>query len=112
MSQERRYRDHEVRHILDLAIQDDEVPTPSLPDVDGLTLSQLQDVAREVGLAPIRIAQAVAVFEGRGESMPRGTTLGLPSSVGHVVALPRNPTDREWELLVAELRTTFGVGGD
>jgi hypothetical protein len=64
------------------------------------------------GLSTSRITQAVAAFEGRGEAVPRGTALGLPTSIGRVVALPRNPSDREWEQLVAELRTTFGGKGE
>jgi len=35
----------------------------------------------------------------------------LPTSVGSIVPLPRGPSDREWELLIAELRTTFGGKG-
>jgi hypothetical protein len=112
MSKERRYQDHEIRQILDLAIGEEDRPTQSLPAVDGLTLLQLQDVGREVGLPPSRITQAVAAFERRGESVPRGTTLGLPTSIGRVVPLPRSPSDREWELLIAELRTTFGGKGE
>ncbi len=112
MSKERRYEDLEIRQILDLAIGQEDVPAQSLPAVDGLTLLELQDVGREVGLPPDRIAQAVAAFEGRGESVPRGTALGIPTSVGRVVPLPRSPSDREWELLIAELRTTFGGKGE
>ena len=112
MSGERRYRDDEIRQILDLAIGREEGPAQMPPAVDGLTLRQLQDVGREVGVLPDRITQAVASFEARGESIPRGTTLGLPTSVGTVVPLPRRPSDREWELLVAELRTTFGGKGE
>jgi hypothetical protein len=112
MSKERRYQDHEIRQILDLAIDQEDGPAQSLPAVDGLTLVELQEVAREVGLLPDRVTQAVAAFEGRGESVPRGTTLGLPTSVGRVVPLPRSPSDREWELLIAELRTTFGGKGE
>jgi hypothetical protein len=112
MSKERRYQDHEIRQILDLAIGQKDGPAQSLPAVDGLTLLELQDVGREVGLPPDRITQAVAAFEGRGESVPRGTTLGLPTSVGRVVPLPRSPSDREWDLLIAELRTTFGGKGE
>ena len=111
MSQERRYREDEVREILDLAIGPEGAPAQSLPTVGGLTLLQLQEVGREVGLPANRITQAVAEFEGRGESVPRGRTLGLPISVGSIVSLPRSPSDREWELLVAELRTTFGGKG-
>jgi len=112
MSKERRYQDHEIRQILDLAIGEEDSVAQSLPEVDGLTLLELQEVGREVGLPPSRITQAVAAFEGRGESVPRRTTLGLPTSVGRIVPLPRSPSDREWELLIAELRTTFGVKGE
>ncbi len=112
VSKERRYQDQEIRQILDLAIGEDEGPAQSLPAVDGLTLQQLQEVGREVGLGPERITQAVAAFEGRGKSVARGTMLGLPTSVGRVVPLPRSPSDREWELLIAELRTTFGGKGE
>jgi hypothetical protein len=112
MSNERRYQDHEIREILDLAIGQEDGAAPSLPAADGLTLLELQEVGREVGLLPDRITQAVAAFEGRGEPVPRGTALGLPASVGRVVPLPRSPSDREWELLIGELRTTFGVKGE
>jgi len=112
MSNERRYQDHEIRQILDLAIGQEDRPAQSLPAVDGLTLLELQEVGREVGLHPDRITQAVAALEERGESVPRGTVLGLPTSVGRVVPLRRSPSDREWELLIAELRTTFGVKGE
>ncbi|HEX5725709.1 MAG TPA: hypothetical protein VFX98_09615 [Longimicrobiaceae bacterium] len=58
----------------------------------------------------------------RGRQMPTRTSgptprrrsatdLGLPVSVGRTVDLPRAPTDREWEVLVAELRETFGARG-
>jgi plasmid stability protein len=112
MSNERRYQDHEIRQILDLAIGQEDGPAQAPPAADGLTLVELQEVGREVGLPPDRITQAAAALEGRGESVPRGTTLGLPTSVGRVVPLPHSPSDREWELLIAELRTTFGVKGE
>jgi plasmid stability protein len=67
MSKERRYEDHEIRQILDLAIGQEDGPAQSLPAVDGLTLLELQDVGREVGLPPDRITQVVAAFEGPGD---------------------------------------------
>jgi hypothetical protein len=112
MTRERRYEDHEIRQILDLAIGEEHGSAQSLTAVDGLTLRELQEVGREVGVPPDRITQAAATFEGRGESVSRATSLGLPTSVERVVTLPRNPSDREWELLVAELRTTFGGKGE
>jgi hypothetical protein len=112
MSNERRYQDHEVRQILELAVVEEESPARLLPAGDGLTLVELQEVASQVGVPPSRIAKAAADFEARGESLPRGKALGLPVSVGRVLQLPRNPTDREWELMIAELRTTFGGKGE
>ena len=108
---ERRYQDHEIRQILDLAIREGEAPAQTVPGIDGLTLGELQEVGREVGLAKNRITQAVAAFEAHAVARPRGTTLGLPTAVGSIVTLPRSPLDREWELLIAELRTTFGGKG-
>jgi hypothetical protein len=111
MSKERKYQDHEIRQILDLAIGQEDGPAQSLPAADGLTLSQLQEVGREVGLSPDRITHAVAAFEGRGEAVRRGKALGMTTSVGRVVPLPRNLSDREWDLLITELRTILGVNG-
>jgi len=108
---ERRYQDHEIRQILDLAIGEGDAPAQTVPGSDGLTLRELQEVGREVGLAEDRITEAVAAFEAHAVRRPRGTTLGLPTAVGSIVTLPRNPSDREWELLIAELRTTFGGKG-
>ena len=43
--------------------------------------------------------------------MPRRTFLGIPVSVGRTVELPRALTDREWEIVVADLRDTFAATG-
>jgi hypothetical protein len=112
MSEERRYRNDEIREILELADRDDLPRFPPMPQADGLTASELQEVGREVGLSPGRVARAVAEYEGRGQPAFRSTTLGMPTQVGRMVSLPRAPTDQEWELLVAELRTTFGEKGE
>lgn len=112
MNEDRRYQNQEIREILELAGRDDLAQPKSAPTADGLTASELQAVGREVGLAPERIAQAVAEFEGRGELVPRISTLGMPTSTGRTVSLTRAPTDSEWELLVSELRTTFGAKGE
>ncbi len=109
MTDQRRYRDEEIRKIFDLATRGDDVGSPPATVPDGLTLAELQDVGREVGVSPARVASAAAALDGHQEVLPRGRTLGMPTSVGRVVDLPRTLTDDEWELLVAELRATFGV---
>ncbi len=111
MTNERRYQDEEVKEILSLAANRAEVGRPVVSDEGGLTLSELQEVGLEVGMDPGRIAEAAFAVDTRRELLPRRTSFGMPISVGRVIELPRAVTDREWELLVAELRETFGARG-
>ncbi len=111
MADERKYREEEVKKIFDLAASSDEFGRPSVSDEGGLTLTELQEVALEVGMEPRRIAEAALALETRREVIPRRTYMGVPISVGRVIDLPRALTDREWEVLVGELRETFGARG-
>ena len=112
MTDERRYGDQEIRRIFNLAMGGDETAGASAPSAtDGLTLAQLQDVGREVGLEPERVARAAMLLDSDEGVLPRRRTLGMPTSVGRIVELPRAMTDREWELLVSELRMTFSAKG-
>lgn len=77
----------------------------------GLSLAELQAIGGEVGIAPSAIAEAAASLELRRSVAPRKTHLGMPVSVGRTVELPRAPNDREWEMLLAELRATFSANG-
>ncbi len=112
MTDERRYDDDEIREILELAASDPDPRTSALASPKGLTLSELQDIGREVGLAPERIAQAASALDARPVSLPDRRLLGVPISVGRTVDLPRAPSDREWEMLVSELRHTFRARGN
>lgn len=111
MSNERRYGDDEVGEIFDRASRGGALRPGGRIDEHGLTLAELQDVGREVGLDLERIAQAAAALDRPTAPLPVRTMLGQPVSVGRVVELPRAPTDHEWEQLVAELRSTFGSKG-
>lgn len=111
MTDERKYREEEVKEIFDLAVSGAEGRGPSASDEGGLTLAELQQVGLEVGVEPGRIAEAARALEARREVLPRRTALGMPVSVGRIVELPRALTEREWELLVSELRETFGARG-
>lgn len=112
MTSERRYQDHEIREILDLAIDEESNLQGSVTAADGLTLRQLQEVGQEVGVSPDRIAQAAVVVAARRHAPTHETTTWLPTAVERTILLPRNLSDREWEWLVAELRTTFGGKGE
>lgn len=111
MAHERKYREEEVKEIFDLAVRRDEGERPVPSDEGGLTLAELQEVGLEVGMEPSRIAEAARALDTRREVLPGRTSLGMPISVGRVIELPRAVTDREWELLVAELRETFDARG-
>ena len=114
MTDERRYGQDEIREIFrtvsDPAAESGR-PQPVASSA-GLTLTQLQEIGAEVGLAPRRIAEAASALDHRRGAQPRRSHFGMPISVGRIVDLPRAPTDREWEMLVAELRSTFNAQGE
>ena len=111
MADERKYGEDEVSEIFAIATTAGGASLPALADREGLTLRELQEVGREIGLAPERVAEAAAKLDARTETLPRRTSLGSPVSVGRVVELPRAATEREWQVLVAEMRKTFGARG-
>jgi hypothetical protein len=107
----RRYGDEEVREIFSLAttggMHDQSLPSES----GGLTLDELQRIGEEAGIEPARVAQAAEKLDARGKPTPVRRSFGLPMGVSRVVDLPRAPTDREWEQLISQFRTTFGTPG-
>ena len=76
----------------------------------GLTLAQLQDIGREIGVAPQDIADAAAAL-ARPEKVATRRFLGLPVGVERTVHLPRRLSEEEWERLVVALRETFDARG-
>jgi hypothetical protein len=114
MSDERRYTDDEVAEIIQAAstpvVPREEPADPASPR--GLTLAELQEIAREVGIPPDRIAQAAAALDRRQPPLPRRTDFGMPVSASHIVEIPRPLTDREWSFVLADLRETFRAWGN
>jgi hypothetical protein len=106
---ERRYRDPEVRKILELATRPETASPPARTAADGLTLAEIQGIAGEVGISADAVSRAAAALDARGAAPRR--SWGMPVEVGRVVSLPRALSEREWERLVAELRTTFRASG-
>lgn len=110
---ERRYTEEEIAQIFESATQNPE----ARPAATGLTLDELQDIGREVGVAPDAVARAAAQLDRhvpQGTRLPAAVTrreLGLPLGVGRAVELPRKLTEAEWEQLVMDLRTTFDAKG-
>jgi len=111
MTNERRYTEDEVHEIFERAAAKEPQGLLASRREEGMNLADLQDIGRQVGLDAARIAEAAAAIDVGGQLVPRRTSWGMPVSVGRIVELERPPTDREWELLVAEVRQTFGARG-
>jgi hypothetical protein len=107
---ERRYSEEEVAAIFANAARPADAAPRRIGPSSGLTLSELQDIGREVGLSEADVARAAVALAAR-PSVGTGRYLGVPIAVARVVDLPRAPNDAEWEQLVVDLRTTFRARG-
>jgi hypothetical protein len=107
---DRRFNEEEVAAIFQQATAAQQTPQPQLPSGEGLTLAELQDIGREVGIAPELVVQAAASL-GRAGSPTSRRVLGLPIGVGRTIDLDRKLSDDEWERLVVDLRETFDARG-
>jgi hypothetical protein len=108
---ERRYNDKEIAAIFRAAAE--EGPPSSQREVardEGLTLTELQAIGGEVGIASEAVAQAARAVDVRLGAASR-TFLGLRIGVARTVNLNRRLTDEEWERLVVQLREVFNARG-
>lgn len=107
---ERRYNEDEVAAIFEHASETQSRTLPASGGGEGLTLAQLQDIGREVGIPAPLIDQAARSLDVSGRLQGR-RLLGLPIGVGHTIQLDRPLTDEEWQRLVVDLRETFDARG-
>jgi hypothetical protein len=115
---ERRYNEDEVAAIFQVAAEQQQAalgpsaPASSTPlaSSHGMTLAQLQDIGREVGIPADLVARAAGSLEKKGTPTVR-KFFGLPIGVGRTVTLQRRLSDEEWERLVVDLRETFDARG-
>jgi hypothetical protein len=75
-----------------------------------MTLGELQEIGREVGIAPELVVQAAKAIERGGRPTSRHF-LGLPVGVGRTIDLDRKLSDEEWDRFVVDLRETFDARG-
>lgn len=107
---ERRFNEAEVAAIFERAAEAQHTSQRQLPTGDGMTLTQLQEIGREVGISPEQLAQAARAIELAGRPTSRHF-LGFPIGVGLTVDLNRKLSDEEWERFVVDLRETFDARG-
>ncbi len=107
---DRRYNDDEVAAIFLKAAENPAAQPPGSSRSEGLTLAELQDIGREVGIPAEAVALAARSVDVDAGT-PSTTMLGLPISVERTVELNRWLTDAEWERLVVQLREVFSAKG-
>src|SRR3954468_11764810 len=107
---EQRFNEAEVAAIIDTATRwKDPRPEP-VPSGAGLTLDQLKEIGREIGIAPNVMAGAADVVKDGGTTEIR-RFLGLPLRVERNVRLRRRFSEDEWEHVVADVREIFHAAG-
>jgi hypothetical protein len=110
MMTERRFNDQEVASILERAATAPSGLMRTAPAAEGMTLSELQDIAREVGIAPEAVAAAARSADLDDRQATR-RFLGVPVGVSVTGDLGRPVGAHEWERLVADARETFDARG-
>jgi hypothetical protein len=108
---ERRFNEAEVAAIFERATEaQQQTGQRQLPSGEGMTLAQLQEIGREVGISAELVASAAHSIDRVGSPTSR-SFLGLPVGVGRTVELDRKLSEEEWERLVVDLRETFDARG-
>jgi hypothetical protein len=108
---ERRFNESEVAAIFERATEARETRQRQLPSGEGgLTLAELREIGRDVGISSDLIVQAARTIDQVGRQTSR-KWLGLPIGVGRTIELDRKLSEDEWEQLVVDLRETFDARG-
>lgn len=96
---DRRYTDQEVALVLKRAAELDERGPDGSAAGRGLTLSELRDVAREVGFSQDIVNQAVADLQTTGQ-FREWSPFGAPATNKLVRAVPRRLTEQDLSRLI------------
>jgi hypothetical protein len=107
---ERRYSEEEIAAIFERAAQAQQAARRQLPPGEGMTLAELQEIGRDVGIPSELVADAARAVDRGGRPTSR-KFLGLPIGVGRAIELDRRLSEEEWQQLVADLRETFEARG-
>jgi hypothetical protein len=107
----RRFDDREVALIIKRAseLQEQESPAESRPL--GMTLAELEQVAREAGLDPALVRRAAVDVDARVTSQPASRFIGAPTTVRLERTLEGEVPVDEYESLVFEIQREMGMVG-
>lgn len=107
---ERRYSEEEIAAIFERAAQAQQTARRQLASGEGMTLAELQEIGRDVGLPAELVVDAALSIDRSGRPTSR-KFLSLPIGVGRTIELDRRLSEEEWQQLVADLRETFDARG-
>jgi len=116
MTDETRFDDEQVAEILRRASAspdgEESAAGREIAKAPGMSVSDLQAIAGQVGIAPEAVLRAAAEV-ARGDHLPseRRVMAGLPIAVGRTVELPRNFSDAEWDRVVVDCQEMFAADG-
>jgi hypothetical protein len=106
----RRYGDSETEAILRRAAEL-QASGPSAPRTDrGLTLAELESIAREAGLDPVLVRQAAREID-RPSAAKAAPLLGAPTRLIAERTFEGELTEELWEAMVGEIQRTIGLPG-
>lgn len=108
----RRYTDQEVALVIkraaELQVQESERTDSG---ASGLSLTELEQVAREAGLDPALVRRAAADLDTRNSTAPHSRFLGAPSLITIERTISGEVSVDEYEPIVEELRRAFNDNG-
>ncbi len=108
---ERRYDENETAEIFARAAEAPPSGQRALPDGEGMTLAELQEIGRQAGITPEQVADAARALDRPAQPAPM-RVLGQVIGVGREVQLDRRFSNVEWERLIVLLRDTFATRGN
>lgn len=113
MPDERRYTEREIALIIEQASASQDIEEREETPSDGLTLAELQEIGREIGIPAQLVARAAREVDLR-ELAPtsQSSYFGLPVGVSRTVDFGREISEKEWEQLVVTFRETFAARGN
>ena len=106
MNNKQRFTRDEISKILKRAVEL-EHDRNNIDDSDGLTLQELQQVSKEVGIDPKYIQQALRELQTPAKSLT-SNILGGPFKYHIIETAPGILTEEEWEEFVSEIRRIHG----
>lgn len=107
---DRRYTDQEVALVLQRAAEIEEQRSSGPSEARGLTLHELHEIAREVGLSSAVIDEALTALQTRPRSKG-GSLLGAPLSYKTIRGVPHHLGDEAFQRLIRVTEDCVDVTG-